>query len=80
MQITKNHTISDIEDQIENGVAAQVVAAGFDQGQEDEIKTRFYRLWGSVVRVVHDRSTTIRAFYFVKGNDLDLFNAHYGAC
>lgn len=78
MQITKGYTIADIEDQIEKGVATPIVGAAFDQGDEDEIKTSFYRLWGSIVRVVHDRSTTMRRFYFVKGNDLDLFTAHYG--
>lgn len=78
MQITQNHTLSDIEDQIENGTAKQVFSAGFDQGDEGEIITSFFRLWGMVVRKVHNKSDTTRKLFFVKGDDLELFEANYG--
>lgn len=77
MKITKNHTIADIETQIENGTAQQVKSAGFEQGDEGEIKTSFFKLWGSVVRKVHNRSSTTREYFFVKGDDLEMFKAHY---
>jgi hypothetical protein len=78
MKITKNYTIADIETQIENGVAQPIKSAGFEQGDEGEVKTTFFKLWGSVVRKVHNRSTTVREYFFVKGDDLEMFVAHYG--
>jgi hypothetical protein len=78
MKITKNYTIADIETQIENGTAQPIKSASFDQGYEGEIKTTFFKLWGSVVRKVHNRSSTVREYFFVKGGDLDMFTAHYG--
>ncbi len=75
--ITKLHTIEDISDQIENGTAKKVVRACFRQGIEDQIRTDFYRLWGEIVRVVHNRSDTTTQWYFVKGDNKDLFNAYY---
>ena len=78
MKINKNYTIADIETQIENGVAVPVKSAGFNQGDEMEIQTTFFRLWGSVIRKVHDKSTTVREYFFVKGSDLEMFEAYYG--
>lgn len=77
MKIVKQYTIEDIETQIENGVATLVRRASFDQGDESEIETKFYRLWGMVIRFVLNRSNRVRRYYFVKGEDLELFNAHY---
>lgn len=78
MKITKSYTIADIETQIENGTAQPIKSASFDQGDEGEIKTAFFKLWGSVVRRVHNRSDTTRNYFFVKGDDLEMFTAHYG--
>jgi hypothetical protein len=78
MQITQNHTVSDIEDQIENGTAKKVLSAGFEQGDEGEIITSFFKLWGMIVRKIHNKSDTTRKFFFVKGDDLELFEANYG--
>jgi len=74
----KAHTINDIETQIfETRVAKEVVAARFEQGDEDEIRTTFYRLWGEVIRMVHNRADTSRTYYFVKGDAREMFDAHY---
>jgi hypothetical protein len=78
MKITKGHTVNDIEDQIENGTAIKVLAAGFDQGDEFEIITSFFKLWGMIVRKVHNKSDTTRSYFFVKGEDLELFESIYG--
>ena len=78
-RITKLHTIEDICDQMENGTAKKVVRACFRQGNEDDIRTDFYRLWGEIIRIVHNRRDTTTQFYFVKGENRDLFNAHYGS-
>ena len=79
MRITKRHTIEDISDQIVNGTAKKVIQACFRQGSEDQIRTDFYRLWGEIVRIVHNRSDTTTQFYFVKGDNKDLFNAYFVA-
>lgn len=65
-----------IED-LDKGHAKEVKKAAFRQGLEDEINIRFYRLWGRVVRTVENRHTTSIRFYFVDGENLYLFNAHY---
>jgi hypothetical protein len=76
-QVKAKHTSLDIESQIENGTAAQVFNAAFTISENDGIEAKFFRLWGEVVKAVYDRSTTITTFYFVKGDDKELFNAHY---
>ncbi len=78
MEITRNYTVNDIEDQIENGTAKELRSAGFQQGDEGEIITSFYSLWGMIVRKVHNKSDTTRKLFFVKGSDLELFKSHYG--
>ncbi len=60
MKIIKNHTIADIETQIQNGTAKEIKSAGFSEGYEGEQVTSFYKLWGSVVRKVHNYSATTR--------------------
>ena len=64
---------------IDNGNAVEVKSASFTQGDEDEIITKFYRLWGRTVREVHNRSNTRTHYFWVDGSDLDMFNAHYPA-
>ncbi len=64
---------------VDNGNAVEVKEAFFRQGTEDEIITRFYRLWGRVIRTVENRHTTSIRFYFIGSEDLYLFNAHFPA-
>ena len=78
MKITKQYTVADIETQIEAGVATSIKSASFSDGEEGEVVTTFYKLWGSVVRKVHNKSTTVLDYFFVKGDELDMFISHYG--
>lgn len=78
MRITANHTLSDIQNQIENGTAKFVNAASFVKSVSDGIEVKFYKLWGEVVKVVSDRSDTTTNYFFVKGEDKEIFQAYYG--
>jgi hypothetical protein len=70
---TRHNFITDLD----AGHAREVKAAYFRQGDEDEIVTQFYRLWGRVVRVVSNRRTTMTRFYWVGGEALDIFDSYY---
>ena len=64
---------------IDNGNAIEVNCAHFAQGEEGEIITRFYRLWGRTVREVQNRRNTETKYFWVDGENLDTFNAYYPA-
>ena len=78
MQIKAKHTLNDIQDQIENGTAKFVRAASFVKSVSDGIEVKFYKLWGEVVKVVYDRSDTTTTYFFVKGEDKEIFQSYYG--
>lgn len=73
----QNHTILDIENQIENGTAKEIKNAAFVISEEDNIKARFFTLWGSVIKRVYDRSNTSTTYSFVQGENKEIFEATY---
>jgi len=72
-----NNIRSNFITDIDNGNAVEIKSASFTQGDEDEIITKFYRLWGRTIREVYNRRNTKTRFFWVDGDDLDMFNAHY---
>lgn len=74
-----NNIRTNFIDDVVNGNAVEVKAAGFIQGDEGEIVTKFYRLWGRTIRQVHNRRDTTTRFFWVGGADLDQFNARHPA-
>lgn len=57
--------------------AIKVAAACFRQGAEDEIQVDFFRLWGRVIRRSYNGRTTVSAYHFIDGEDLEIFDAYY---
>lgn len=73
----KVYTKHDFINQIDNGTAVEIKSAGFVQGDESEIQTKFYRLWGEIVQVVRNSLTTNTEYFFIKGKDREMFDSYY---
>lgn len=71
------HLIANLITDLKGPWAVRVEAASFRDGEEKEHYNDFFRLWGRVIRAHYNHHNTITTYYFVEGDDLDLFNIHY---
>lgn len=72
------HIVSNLIVDLDGPFAVRVEAACFRDGEENENAIDFFRLWGRIVRRHYNGRTTVSTFQFVEGDDISMFDAHYG--
>lgn len=71
------HMKDTIDGDLDTSHAKRVGAACFEDGEELEIRSEFFRLWGRVVCRRRNSRTTVREIFFVEGEALETFSEHY---